>query len=77
MPTWFVIVLAIVGVIGLFALIGLIRSVIRLIVAAIAGVVLAGLAYVAVQTLGFTDAVPDTAFLLVGAVGALLVLIRS
>ncbi|MGC9347144.1 MAG: hypothetical protein ACP5JG_03305 [Anaerolineae bacterium] len=77
MPSWYVIVLGLVGVIGLFVLIGLVKSVIRLIIAALAGLILAGLAYLAVQALGFSDAVPGIAFLLVGAITALLVLIRS
>lgn len=71
------ILIGIIGVVALVAVVGLVRSVVRLIFAALSGIIVAGLAYVAVQSFSIVDNVPSLAFLVLGGLTTLFILAKS
>lgn len=76
MIDWPIIIAGGLAVVIFFALLKLVRSVIRLIVAFVGAAIMTWIAYTAVRLLGIADVVPGAIFVLIGALSALLFLIR-
>jgi hypothetical protein len=76
MINWPIIILGGLAVVVFFALLKLVRSVLRLIVAFFGAALMTWFAYIAVRWLGLGDTVPNAVFLLIGALSALVLLIR-
>jgi hypothetical protein len=72
---WLVIVIG--AVVGLVALIGLAKSILRLMVALVAGVLMSYLVQNAAQLLGLNFEIPVAVVIVAGALTALLMLIKS
>jgi|AntAceMinimDraft_14_1070370.scaffolds.fasta_scaffold168813_2 hypothetical protein len=73
---WITILVGAVILVAFAAIMGLVKSVLRLIISLVVGVLVIGLAYWAVQSLGLAETVPDAVILIPGALAALSVLIR-
>ena len=73
---WIAILVGAVILVAFAAITGLVKSVLRLIISLVVGVLVGGLAYLAVQSLGLAETVPDAAILIPGALAALTVLIK-
>jgi hypothetical protein len=73
---WIYLAIGLVALLGLSALVGLVRSILRLVIALVTGL-LAALAFSwIVQFLGLTETVPGGLILAAGALGALSVLLK-
>ena len=73
---WIVIIVGIVAVVGFFAVVGLVRSIVRIVIAMVAGVLTALAASWLLQAFNLSETIPDAAVLAIGALGALSVLVR-
>ncbi len=73
---WIAILVGAVILVAFAAIMGLVKSVLRLIISLVVGVLVSGLAYGAVQSLGLAESVPDAVILIPGALAALTVLIK-
>ncbi|MCD6286879.1 MAG: hypothetical protein J7M39_13290 [Anaerolineae bacterium] len=73
---WITILVGAVVLVAFAAILGLIKSALRLIISLVVGVLVSGLAYWAVQSLGLAETVPDAVILIPGALAALTVLIK-
>ena len=73
---WIAILVGAVILVAFAAIMGLVKSVLRLVISLVVGVLVSGLAYWAVQSLGLTETVPDAVILIPGALAALTVLIK-
>ena len=73
---WIAILVGAVIVVAFAAIMGLVKSVLRLIISLVVGVLVSGLAYWAVQSLGLAETVPDAVILIPGALAALTILIK-
>lgn len=73
---WIAILVGAVILVAFAAIMGLVKSVLRLIISLVVGVLVSGLAYWAVQSLGLAESVPDAVILIPGALAALTVLIK-
>ena len=74
---WLVIVIGAAAVVGLVALVGLAKSILRLMIALVAGVLMSYLVHNAAQFLGLTFEIPNTVVILAGALTALFMVIKS
>lgn len=73
---WITILVGAVILVAFVAITGLVKSMLRLIISVLAFVLVSGLAYWAVQTLGLAESVPNTVILIPGALAALSVLFK-
>ncbi len=73
---WIAILVGAVILVAFAAIMGLVKSVLRLVISLVVGVLVSGLAYWAVQSLGLAETVPDAVILIPGALAALTVLIK-
>jgi hypothetical protein len=73
---WITILVGTVILVAFAAIVGLVKSVLRLIISLVVGVLVSGLAYWAVQSLGLAETVPNAVILIPGALAALTVLIK-
>ncbi len=73
---WIAILVGAVILVAFATIMGLVKSVLRLMISLVVGVLVSGLAYLAVQSLGLAETVPDAAILIPGALAALTVLIK-
>jgi len=73
---WIAILVGAVILVAFAAITGLVKSVLRLIISLVVGVLVSGLAYWAVQSLGLAETVPDAVILIPGALAALTILIK-
>jgi len=73
---WITILVGAVVLVAFVAITGLVKSVLRLIISLVVGVLVSGLAYWAVQILGLAETVPDAVILIPGALAALSVLFK-
>ena len=73
---WIEILVGAVILVAFAAITGLVKSVLRLIISLVVGVLVSGLAYWAVQSLGLAETVPDAVILIPGALAALTILIK-
>ena len=73
---WITILVGTVILVAFAAIVGLVKSVLRLIISLVVGVLVSGLAYWAVQSLGMAETVPNAVILIPGALAALTVLIK-
>jgi len=73
---WIAILVGAVILVAFAAIMGLVKSVLRLVISLVVGVLVSGLAYWAVQSLGLAETVPDAVILIPGALAALTILIK-
>jgi len=73
---WITILIGAVILVAFAAIMGLVKSVLRLIISLVVGVLVSGLTYWAVQNLELAETVPDAVILIPGALAALSVLIK-
>jgi len=73
---WIAILVGAVILVAFAAIMGLVKSVLRLVISLVVGVLVSGLVYLAVQSLGLAETVPDAVILIPGALAALTILIK-
>lgn len=73
---WIAILAGAVILLTFTAITGLVKSVLRLVSSLVAGVVVSGLSYWAVQSLGLAETAPDAVILIPGLLAALSVLFK-
>ncbi len=73
---WIAILVGAVILVAFATIMGLVKSVLRLMISLVVGVLVSGLAYLAVQSLGLAETVPDAAILIPGALAALTVFVK-